>query len=107
MIAMNNETMINVLYFIKRTVFKGENDSVAELIYVTKETTSSTNGRSHVTPEIIASHIREIPVSQVTEEKLSFEEKEEKVYISEEEAKQLSNLGSVDPAFVEKATLFF
>ncbi|MEK3992667.1 hypothetical protein [Robertmurraya sp. FSL R5-0851] len=100
---MTNESIINVLYYIKRVVFEGEHESVTELIYVTKEIHSCNNGISNVTPEIIASSLREIPLSQIKKEKLSFEESENKVYISEEQALQLSNLAKVEvnPEFIE------
>jgi hypothetical protein len=106
---MTKESIINVLYYIKRVVFQGENDSMTELVYVTKEIKTFSDGIAHVTPEIIASSLRDIPLSQIKEEKLSFEEGEGKVYISEEEALQLSNLATmeVEPEFQDKITKLF
>lgn len=106
---MTNQSIINILYYIKRVVFQGENDSMAELIYVTKEVHTCTDGIAHVTPDIIASSLRDIPLSQIQDEKLSFEVGEGKVYISEEQALQLSSLATmdVDPEFHVKVTNFF
>lgn len=106
---MTKESITNVLYYIKRVVFQGENDSMTELVYVTKEIKTFTGGLSHVTPEIIASSLRDIPLTHIDNEKLPFEEGEGKVYISEEEALQLSNLATmeVEPEFHEKVTKLF
>ena len=104
---MEKNVIINALFYIKRTVLKVDMDSIAELIYVTKENNSSRNGISLVTPEILASHIREIPVDEVTQESLSFTEGESMVYITEEQAHLLSELVTVDKAFLKEATIFF
>ncbi|MFC0476910.1 hypothetical protein ACFFHF_17035 [Robertmurraya beringensis] len=103
------ESIINVLYYIKRVVFQGENESMTELIYVTKENKTNSDGIVHVTPEIIASSLRTIPLSEINNESLSFEEGEGKVYISEEEALKLSNLATmeVDPEFHNRITKLF
>lgn len=53
MIELKQEVILNVLFYIKRTIFRNEeNNNLIELIYITKEEKEIKNGISLTTPEI-------------------------------------------------------
>lgn len=103
--VINMLKAINIMktYYIKKLYFPGENNSVVELISVTEETTDNVNGVQVVTPEILASSIREFD-----SEYNKFEDNPEiKLVISEELANQLSELVEDQEKFLNLANSLF
>ncbi|MCM3393297.1 hypothetical protein [Cytobacillus oceanisediminis] len=100
---MNQEVILNVLFYIKRTIFRNEeNNNLIELIYITKEEKEIKNGISLTTPEIMTSYINEFNKQNVTGLKLSYEEGiEQQVYITQEEAEYLVEIAADEQKFVE------
>lgn len=92
--VLNKELIINMYYYIKKTIFVSEDLETIELISLTKETTANVDGRMVVTPEILASSFRELPFR--ADEEFS----EKKVTIAEEQALKLAELESDQEAFL-------
>lgn len=93
--VLNKELIINMYYYIKKTMFVSENLDMIELISLTKETTNIIDGRTVITPEILASSFRELPFKDSETE---FTEK--KVTITEDQAFNLIELESDQEAFL-------
>jgi len=93
--VLNKELIINMYYYIKKTMFVSEDLEIIELISLTKETTTNIDGRMVITPEILASSLRELPFNEFENE---FTEK--KTTITEEQALKLMELESDQEEFL-------
>lgn len=93
--VLNKEMIINMYFYIKKTMFVSEDLEIIELISLTKETTMMINGRTVVTPEILASSLRELPFDD-SDTDIS----EKKITISEDQAMKLIELESDQVAFL-------
>ncbi|KZE67919.1 hypothetical protein AWM68_17240 [Fictibacillus phosphorivorans] len=87
-----NDIMTNHSYYIKKTVFEGDNDNLVELISVTEEICEKSTGKTVYTPVIVASHIREISLKDAKKHGLSIHDEDLKLFISDEQAEQLVNM---------------
>lgn len=78
---------IKEIYFIKKITFPGEINNIVELISVTKETTNQYENTAIVSPEILASYIKETnePVSDSAFSDV-------KIHITKEQAERLTEL---------------
>lgn len=93
--------LIDNSFFIKRVLFQGEQDSLVELISVTKEITEKTETNKTVKPEILVSHIRELPFKEAEKLGLSLENNNDfKKYITKEQAEQVCSLVSDEKEFI-------
>lgn len=103
MIELKQEVILNVLFYIKRTIFRNEeNNNLIELIYITKEEKEIKNGISLTTPEIMTSYINEFNEQNLTGLNLSYEEGvDQQVYITKEEAEYLLEISADEQKFVE------
>lgn len=88
-------SILNEIYFIKKITFPGEMNNLVELITVTKEVTEQRDNTSLVTPEIIASCIKE-----TTDLVLDTSLTEKRVNITKEQAELLSALVSNEEEFL-------
>lgn len=93
--VINKELIINMYYYLKKTMFVSEDLEIIELISLTKETTMIINGRTVVTPEILASSLRELPFDNSDTDIY-----EKKTTISEEQAMKIIELESDQEAFL-------
>lgn len=84
--VLNKESITKIVYFIKRTFFEGEQNEIIELVSLTKEYTQNVNGKTFVSPEILASSLREVTL----EDSSNLNALESKVFITEEKAKEIS-----------------
>lgn len=88
-------SILNELYFIKKITFHSESNKLVELITVTKEVTELRENKSIVSPEILASCIKE-----TSESGLDTSFTEVKVNITKEQAELLSGLVSNEEEFL-------
>ncbi|QCJ45455.1 hypothetical protein FAY30_26295 (plasmid) [Bacillus sp. S3] len=97
--------VINIMktYFIKKLYFPGENNLLVELVTVTEETIENINNVQVVSPDNLASSIREIKSENLNPAELQ----ESKIYITREQAQQLSNLVDDQYAFLNFAKSLF
>lgn len=88
--------IIDINFFIKKILFKTEEQHYCELISLNKETIEKgDSGTSSKNVTVLSSHYRELP------EGLVLETMDLKKYISEEEANHLFNLETDESAFLE------
>lgn len=95
---------MNILrtYYIKKIYFPGDDNSVMELISVTKETVEHVNGIQVVTPEILSSCIRKFNSDNIEQDY-----SEMKVFISKDQAQQLSELVEDLESYINLAVSLF
>jgi hypothetical protein len=86
-----NDIMTNHTFFIKRVVFDGDNNTVVELISVTQEICEKTANKTIYMPNIVASHIREIPYLEAKKLGIAVNDEDIKVDINEDLAYKLIN----------------
>ncbi|MEI2356691.1 hypothetical protein [Mesobacillus zeae] len=95
-------------FYVKRVFFSGENNSLIELISVTKEIVNFEGGQQLVQPEIMTSLMREISLSEAKIEGVDpFVNTEKKLFISADEAKQLCFASDDPQTFIERVNLLF
>lgn len=95
--VLDKESITKIVYFIKRTFFEGEQNVIIELVSLTKEYTQNVNGKAIVSPEILASSLREVTLDDSS----NLNALESKIFITEEEALELSHLEDKQDEFLE------